>query len=34
MGEIFTIAGLIFVLTLVGIVVGLGVIKIRGEVKE
>ncbi len=34
MSIIFNTAVMIFVLVLVGIVIGLGIIKIRGEVKE
>lgn len=33
-GEIFTYAGVIFVLTLVGMAVGFGILKVRGEGKE
>ncbi|WP_197530125.1 cytochrome b6-f complex subunit PetM [Gloeobacter violaceus] len=33
-GEIFFVAGLVFVLTLVGMAIGFGVLKLRGEGKE
>ncbi len=33
-GEIFTVAGVVFVLTLIGMAVGFGILKVRGEGKE